>query len=112
MFVYGIYVDDECVYVGKTKRTLNARYMEHKNNMEKVRQGIYNGSQFVLYDTLIAAKDAGKEVGMKVLIDTNELMCNSPLFDRDIQDMELALITYLKPKCNIEGISKEYKFRY
>jgi hypothetical protein len=44
MFVYGIYIDDECVYVGKTKRGLTTRFNEHKRNMDKVRQGTYEGS--------------------------------------------------------------------
>jgi hypothetical protein len=65
-----------------------------------------------LYKALVAAKDLGSSVHMKVFVDTDDVMCSSPLFDRDVQCMELALIQYLQPKYNIEGIVKEYKFRY
>ena len=44
MFIYGIYVNEELWYVGKTTRALKKRFLEHKSNMEKVRLGKYEGS--------------------------------------------------------------------
>lgn len=48
---------------------------------------------------------------MRVLIDTNEVLVNREIYDYDLQWMELGLISALKPKYNIEGMKKEYKFR-
>lgn len=111
MFIYGIYVNEELWYVGKTTRALKKRFLEHKRNMENVRKGNYEGSQYEFYSALVDAKDLGQNINMRVLIDTNEVMVNKEIYDYDLQWMELGLISALKPKYNIEGIKKEYKFR-
>lgn len=43
MFIYGIYVNEELWYIGKTTRTLNSRFLEHKRNMRYIREDTYNG---------------------------------------------------------------------
>lgn len=79
--------------------------------MENVRKGNYEGSQYEFYSALVDAKDLGQNINMRVLIDTNEVMVNKEIYDYDLQWMELSLISALKPKYNIEGVKKEYKFR-
>lgn len=44
MCVYGIYIDEELVYVGKTSRDIKVRHKEHKRNVEKMRKGEYKGT--------------------------------------------------------------------
>lgn len=111
MFIYGIYVNEELWYVGKTTRALKKRFLEHKRNMEKVRSNSYEDNQYEFYQALVNAKDLGQNINMRILIDTNEVMINREIYDYDLQWMELGLISALKPKYNIEGIKKEYKFR-
>lgn len=111
MFIYGIYVNDELWYVGKTTRALKKRFYEHKREMDKIRRGTYDGTQEEFYKALVDAKDLGSVINMRILINTEEVLVNREIYDMDLQWMELALISHLQPKYNIEGIKKEYKFR-
>ena len=111
MFIYGIYVNEELWYVGKTTRALKKRFLEHKGHMEEIRKDKYKGSQYDFYKALVDAKDLGQNINMRILIDTNEVLVDREIYDHDLQWMELGLISALKPKYNIEGVKKEYKFR-
>lgn len=110
MCVYGIYVDEDLVYIGKTKRNVEERFKEHKRIIEHLDK--YKGSQKDLYYGLRAAKDAGKNVYMNVLIDADKVKTNIKLGNWEICTMELALITLWQPMYNIEGVTKDYRFEY
>ena len=44
MCIYCIMVDDDVIYVGKTKRSLYKRWYEHKCNLDKFMSNTYDGS--------------------------------------------------------------------
>lgn len=112
MCVYGIYIDEELVYVGKTSRDIKVRHKEHKRNVEKMRKGEYKGTQINLYGGIIEALDNGKKVDTRIIIDVADVKTRAYLRNWEIQCMELALITLWKPKYNIQGVVKDYEFEY
>lgn len=50
--IYGIYIDDKLVYIGKTTRDIQKRFKEHKRLIDKMDAGEYEGTQYDLYWTL------------------------------------------------------------
>ena len=50
-------------------------------------------------------------IKFKPLIDASKLKTNSPLTRRDIEAMELSLITIYKPIGNVAGVKTKFKFR-
>ena len=112
MVVYGIYIDEELVYIGKTERDIKQRFREHKKNIDRMDKGEYKGSQENLYACLNEAKKQGKYVHLRPMIDLSEVKCSIMLRDWELQAMELGLISYFRPRLNIEGTIKDYNFRY
>ena len=100
--VYGIYIDNELVYIGETCRSFKERFSQHKYNLET--------SDLYLYRLLRKAKEEGKKITLQPLIIREELFVKGEIKDRDIKAMELGLINLYKPKCNIEGKLKLYQF--
>lgn len=109
--IYGIYVDDELIYIGKTLRSFEQRFEEHRKSLNKEYDEVENVPK--LYFLLKAAKDDGKEIKFKRLIDLDDINCrNHRKFDnKDLCNMELGLITVLKPRGNVEGVSMPYRYR-
>lgn len=106
--IYGIYIDDELVYIGQTLTSFEKRFNQHRNNT-------YNENhkgQPLLYNTLRAAVKSGRRVRLIPLVDLGDLQVESWFtFDsRDLENMELALITVLQPRLNVQGKSAAYKF--
>ena len=104
--IYGIYIENELVYIGKTMRSFKARFNEHRNNYSTEGQYIYN--------LLREAKKQNKEIIMRPLIILEDLEIQNSHFNfnnRDLSNMELALITIFQPRGNIEGRLKPYHFQ-
>lgn len=111
--IYGIFIEDKCVYIGKTTRDIHKRFMEHKYRIDEMDRGEYKGTQWDLYWTLSEARKEGKEMGIRVLLSRDMINTEHLLRDYELQCMELCLISMYKDTLlNIEGISKPYKFRY
>lgn len=103
--VYGIYVNDKLVYIGRTLSSFKNRFKSHKSNL--------NNSDEFMYKKLKEYKEAGKIITLKPLIAVELLNVEhkKTFTKNDINCMELALITMHKPFFNIEGRIKSYVFR-
>lgn len=99
--IYGIYCDKELIYIGKTDVSFEERFKQHKINMEQ------NKDQY-LYKYMRDNKDCYYE--LKPLINVKNIKTKEKITNKDIEMMELALITLFKPKCNIQGILQDYIF--
>lgn len=95
---YGIYFNKKLVYIGKTSRNFYQRFSEHKSNMK------YQGGK--LYEEMRKFKD--KSVNNK--INCIPLISFDCEFDNNLSCMEYALITYLKPRLNREGVIRKFRF--
>lgn len=106
--IYGIYIENELVYIGKTDVGFQKRLYGHKHLMEHPEES--HNKEF--YITLKKASDEGKEIKLVPLIVIEDLKINGHdnfTFD-DIKMMEFSLITVMKPKYNIEGVHTPYDF--
>lgn len=99
--VYGIFKDDELIYIGSTLRDFTVRFNEHKLNIAMKSKELY------VYGLLKSTDN----IEFKPLIDASKLKTNSPLTRRDIEAMELSLITIYKPIGNVAGVKTKFKFR-
>ena len=105
--IYGIYVEDELIYIGKTIVDFNERFNQHKMAIDNVNNNL------PIYKILRTAKKMNRNIYLKPLIDLSILKVehhNCEFSNKEIECMEMALITILKPKCNVEGIYKPYRF--
>ena len=103
--VYGIFIDDELVYIGSTNASFSNRFSGHMKAVmgQKKRQNVHYG--------ILQAKMEGKEVQMRVLINVDTLNYKGRRIDgRDIQAMEYALILEHQPKYNVQGVTMPFIF--
>lgn len=107
--IYGIYIDDELVYIGKTTRNFEDRFQQHKYLLLHPEK---DAGCMILYDGLRDAKEHGHHVWMAPIVDLSKIQYISMISinNRDIECMEMALIEEHKPRLNVCGISKPYKF--
>lgn len=96
--VYGIYIDNELVYVGMTNRDFKIRWNEHKECVKNPE--IRNSQQNYLYKAMRENKFEFK------------VLCEAKPFntEKDIKCMEYALITFNKPKYNYCGVVVDYNW--
>ena len=103
--VYGIYYEDkeesELIYIGMTSRGFKTRWEEHYNIFKGIEKP---EDSMILYKQNL---DINK-ISFKKLINVKELKYEGVITSRDIEAMELALISLYKPKYNILGIQKPY----
>jgi hypothetical protein len=106
--IYGIYCDDQLVYIGKTDVDFKTRFSHHKDCIINKKPEQY------LHRYLIMMKENHPDVKitLKPLVNIKDLNTDGKIGNREIEAMELALITIHQPCCNIEGIKKPYKFTY
>lgn len=97
--IYGIYVDNKLVYIGMTTRSFKERWDQHVQLIKA------NDSQY-LYRYL----KSYNKIEFKVLLDVHDMKTRMQMRKRDIQSIELALITIYQPSCNIEGRIKLYNY--
>lgn len=99
-YVYGIKVDGELVYIGKTIRPLKERIKEHIECM--LDRTINNNQQKYLYEAMRLC-----EIGYKfeVLYESQNKISN-----HELEMIEKVLIENIKPKYNYEGVKVPYRF--
>lgn len=105
--IYGIYVEDELIYIGKTIVDFNERFNQHKTAIDDINNNL------PIYKELRIAKKMNKNIYLKPLIDLSILKVehhSHEFSNKEVECMEMALITTLKPKCNVEGVYKSYRF--
>ena len=103
--VYGIFIDDELVYIGSTTSSFRNRFDGHLKAVQGKRK-----RQLVHYG-IIDAKLRGQHIEMKILINVDILHYKGKRIDgRDIQAMEYALILQHKPKYNVQGVTEQFIF--
>lgn len=100
--IYGIYQDGVLVYIGKTQRSFEERWKEHLD----VINGVKEQSNMVLYKIL----DKDKDIEFRPLIRVKDIKVEGELTTRDIESMELALITLYQPVGNYQGVKNNYVF--
>ncbi len=104
--VYGIYYTEneeepELIYIGMTGRGFKTRWIEHYN----IFKGFENPEPgMILYQQNL---DVDK-ISFSKLIDIKELKYEGTITTRDVEAMELALITLYQPKYNVLGKTKPY----
>lgn len=102
--IYGIYFNDKLIYIGKTMNSFQERFNTHKREMNSD-----NPSQYVS-KYLKKHKKENDEVILKPLLTLQDFKVQGELSNRDIEAMELALITLYQPICNVQGKMQDYKF--
>lgn len=108
--IYGIYVDDELVYIGKTTQSFSKRFQQHKYLIDHPHK---SETQYIMYECLSYAREQGSHIQLKPLFIVEYTNYDSLYLinNRDIESMELFAINYFKPKYNICGITKPYKYK-
>ena len=101
--IYGMYKNDELIYIGYTMKSFEQRWNQH---MVAIKNKALIKQQLYVYGLI----DWGDEIDFKVLIDARAIETNEPLTERDWQSMELALIQMYQPEGNLAGRTYEYKF--
>lgn len=91
--LYGIYIDDELVYIGKTSNSFLSRYSVHKSNLKIKKRKMYS----IMYQAL----EDGKEVYLSPLI-----ICDNVI---KLNELEKSYIEKYQPRLNIEGIAFKYR---
>lgn len=107
--VYGIYLEDELVYIGKTIQSFQQRFRQHKHFIDFPND---SETQYDMYTELAAAIERGKTVQLRPLIiaETASYKSLYHLTNRDLESMEFALIGALQPRYNVEGRRKPYRY--
>ena len=100
--VYSIWKNNELIYIGSTMRNFEDRFNERRKNIT-----MGNSKELYVY-SLINSND---KIEFKILIDAKNLKVNTQLTRRDIESMELTLITLYKPVGNLAGNNYEFKYR-
>lgn len=107
--IYGIYIDDELIYIGSTTRSFEVRFKEHRGRMLDAG---WTG-QPLLYGRLREAFKQGRSLTLVPLVEIENLKRKGKgISKRDVHIMELALISWLQPPCNVEGVTEPYFIPY
>ena len=107
--IYGIYVDKELVYIGKTTQSFQKRFYQHKHLIDYPDD---SETQYEMYYELAVARAQGRNVQLRPLIIAEYIPYDSlyELTNRDLESMEMALIWCYRPRYNICGIQKPYRY--
>lgn len=98
--IYGIYENNELVYIGMTMRNFQIRWNEHLENIKE------QTDKLPLYRLI----DPNNQITFKILLNKKYMFSNSEITRRDLEAMEFALIQEHKPKYNFSGRVQEYIF--
>ena len=107
--IYGIYVNDELVYIGKTTQSFQKRFYQHKHLIDFPDD---SETQYDMYYELAVARAQGRTVQLRPLIIAEYVPYDSlySITNRDLESMEFALIYCYRPRYNICGTKKPYKY--
>lgn len=101
--VYGIFENEELIYVGETIASFVDRFRAHAKCIKE------NSASSKMYDYIRKNFEENKFY-MYPLVEVDKgIRLDGDLQLRDIQAIELGFITCFKPKFNILGICKNYK---
>lgn len=100
--IYGIYLDDELVYIGSTT-CFKDRFNTHRNNLMKHSNDLYLYKQLSKYIDL-----EEYSISFKILIDLQDNQESHLFTEKEMKAMEYALINYLQPKYNVAGRLKPF----
>lgn len=95
LYIYGIIINEEIVYIGKTKRPIIQRKHEHEKSAAKKSQQqehLYKAMRENTYEFV-------------VLYESHNEISNFQL-----QCLECGYINYYKPKFNYEGVKIPYRW--
>lgn len=103
--VYGIYIEDNLVYIGSTYNSFKNRFIIHK-------QAIKGESTQYVHKQIKEALNNNKKVEFKpiVIIEDLEMLHKRTINEKELKCMELALITAIQPKYNIAGRTQPFNF--
>lgn len=106
--IYGIYVDDELIYVGLTSACFSERFQFHNKKLNSTDLT----SQLALYECMRQALSEGKKVQMRPIIALQNLTMSygACLTLHDLEMMELTTIALYRPKFNVIGLVTNYQF--
>ena len=107
--VYGLYLDGELMYIGKTIQGFRKRYLQHKHFIDFPND---SETQYDMYYELAAALAQGRSLELRPIFVAETARYNSlyTITNRDLESMEFALITALQPRYNIEGKRRAYRY--
>lgn len=86
--IYGIYKDNELIYIGMTIRSFRERWYEHKNYIKNNSEALY------LYFLI----DSNDNIEFRIIVDADKLIDNS---EKNLKRIEEAMINDYKPVGNI-----------
>lgn len=96
--IYGIYIEDSLVYIGKTEVSFRQRFNQYKTEMK-------NPQRKIAFE-LNKAKMLNKKIELKPLITNIDFDLNK----KEIEKIEYSLIKVLQPVYNVEGVILEYNY--
>lgn len=102
---YGIYCikyKGEIVYIGMTQVSFVERWKEHKKYFLNPD---LNG--MVLYHSNLNPDN----LTFEIMVDLTKEKADKELTTGEIKAMEMGLIAYFKPRCNISGVKIPYRFK-
>lgn len=99
-YIYGIKIDGELVYIGKTIRDLKERISEHINESLNLKSN--NSQKDYLYK---AMREANYGYKFEILYESHNVISNY-----DLEGIEKSMIENIKPKFNYEGVKVPYRF--
>lgn len=108
--IYGLYLDGELVYIGKTTQSFLKRYSQHKRLVDFPEE---SEKQYDMYYELAEALALGKSLSLRPLFVAEEVPYNSlyKLTNRDLESMEFIMIHIFKPRYNVAGVKVPYRYK-
>lgn len=108
--IYGLYLDGELVYIGKTTQSFVKRFSQHKRLLEFPEE---SEKQYDMYYELSEQVALGHSLCLKPIFVAEEVPYNSlyKLNNRDLESMEFILIYIFKPKYNVAGVKLPYRYK-
>lgn len=104
--IYGIYCDGELVYIGMTEQSFMKRYESYLEDLKDI-------TKYRPVISFIRQNRETHNIEFKPLVNVMELKLvnKNEVKTRDIQMMELTLISLYKPVLNIQGVITNYPLR-
>lgn len=102
---YGIYCikyEGEIIYIGMTQVSFIDRWKEHKKYFLNPEL-----NNMVLYHSNLNPEN----LTFEVMVDLTKEKADKELTTGEIKAMEMGLIAYFKPRCNISGVKIPYRFK-
>ena len=104
--VYGIFVNNNLVYIGSTSISFKDRFLEHKGYIRN------NSEIMYLYKKLKLDLENNCNVEFKplIILEDLQMLHKKTINKKELKCMEFALIMVLQPKYNIAGRLQPFNF--